>query len=237
VAAAIDHADSGGIPVVAAAGDRGGTDDTNPKPYPAAYSGVIGVSAIDVSGARWAKSGHGGFVDIAAPGVSVLTTWRGQDSVSATGTGPAAGFVAAAAALVRQRWRTFGPASVRRQLRANATPAAGGEGSPDFGAGIVSPYGAVTGLSTTARPAAAPAFSPRTPGQAEQDWAAAWATSGATAVKLTLVAIGLVLLLLVVAVAVPRGRRRSWRPTLAPAPVDVPEPEELGPPVQLFGDN
>jgi hypothetical protein len=236
VATAVQHAESGGIPVVAAVGDHGAADDGNPKPYPAAYSGVIGVSAIDLSGARWAKSGHGSYVDIAAPGTSVLTTWRGQGTVSATGTGTAAGFVAATAAMVRHRWRTFSPSAVRKQLRATATPAAGGEGSPDFGAGILSPYGALTELASVTAPAPAPAFSPRTASREAQDWAAAWSASGATATGLTLAAVGLVLVLLVVAVAVPRGRRRSWRPTLARSPVDVPEPEELGPPLQLFGD-
>ncbi|HKT03694.1 MAG TPA: S8 family serine peptidase [Rugosimonospora sp.] len=235
VATAIQDAATAGIPVIAAVGDRGGSNDTNPPPYPASYPGVIGVGAIDAAGIRWQNSAHGGYVDISAPGAAVLTTWRGQGTVAASGTGIAAGFVAATAALVLRRW-TIGPGQVRAQLRATALPSVAGPHSEDYGAGIVNPYGAVSELASTASPSAPPGYTPRAPSRAEQDWAAAWTSSHNLALVLGAVALGLVLLILVAAVAIPRGRRRSWRPTLAPPPVDRPEQDEPSPPVLLFDD-
>jgi hypothetical protein len=235
VAQAVRDAESAGIPVIAAVGDRGGPNDTDPTPYPAAYAGVLGVGAVDAGGGRWQNSGNGRFVDVVAPGANVMTTWRGQGAVSASGTGVAAGFVAATAALVRSRW-DFSPAQVRAQLRATALPAPGGPGSTAFGAGVVSPYGAVTQLASAASPPAAAPFEPRARSQAEKDWAAAWTSSHNRATVLAVTALALVLLVLLVALATPLGRRRSWRPTLAARPVDQPEPDEPSPPAMLFDD-
>ena len=67
---AIKYAQSKGILVVAAAGNQ---FDTAPS-YPAAYDGVLSVAAVDGSDDSLAKfSRHGPWVDIAAPGVGVLT--------------------------------------------------------------------------------------------------------------------------------------------------------------------
>jgi membrane-anchored mycosin MYCP len=233
VAQAVREAQSVGIPVIAAVGDRGGANDSNPTPYPAGYAGVVGVGAVDAAGARWAASGHGRYVDVTAPGVNVLTTWRGRGVVPASGTGVAAGFVAATAALATARGN-FTPAQLRAQLQATALPAAGGPGSTDFGAGVVNPYGAVSELISGASPAAPAEYEPRAQSQAERDRAAAWAASRDLAVLLAAVAVGLVLLVLLAALAIPRGRRRAWRPTLAARPVDRPEPEEPSPPALLF---
>ena len=233
VAQAVASAVSAGIPVIAAVGDHGGANDANPKPFPAAYPDVLGVGAMDQTGARWANSAHGDFVDLTAPGANVLTTWRGAGLVSANGTGLAAGFVAATAALVNSRWGVGGR-QAEEQLLATALPAAGGPDSADFGVGVVNPYGAVTELASRAGPAAPPSFAAHTPSQAEKDWAATWAASHRLATLLAASAIALALLVLVVALAIPRARRRSWRPALAPRPVDVPEPDEPPPPALLF---
>ena len=237
LAQAVQRAVSAGAVVVAAAGDRGGNDDTNPTPYPAAYPGVLGVGAIDISGARWPKSVHGSFVNVAAPGAGGLSTWRGRGTAAISGTGAAAGFVAATVALVWHRWKTYHPQQVVDQILASATPAAGAVGGPDFGAGVVSPVGAVSQVPATGRAQAPPALSPSPGSQADRDRAAAWRASRTVATVLALAGGGLVVLVLVIAVASPRGRRRSWRPVLAAPPVDPPEQEEPSPPVMLFSDN
>jgi len=59
-----------GILSVAAAGNNG----TSAKSYPASYSSVISVAAVDSSKARAAFSQHNSEVDLAAPGVGVLST-------------------------------------------------------------------------------------------------------------------------------------------------------------------
>jgi len=53
-----------GILIAAAAGNG----DTSDATYPAAYDGVIGVSAVAPDGTRASYSNHGDYVDVAAPG-------------------------------------------------------------------------------------------------------------------------------------------------------------------------
>ncbi len=233
VSDAVQRAEQANIPIVAAVGDKGGANDTNPKPYPAAYPGVIGVGAIDQNGARISNAGHGSFVDLVAPGGAVLTTQRVTGTTAATGTGPAAGFVAGTVALVKRRW-SFSTSQVLTQLRATATPAGAGPRSPELGAGVVNPYGAVAELFQGGSPAALPALTPHVLSPAEQAHADAVARGRTIATVLTLTALAVVVVILVAAVAIPRGRRRDWRPRLAGPPPVRPEPDEAAPPVMLF---
>ncbi len=65
---------SAGILVVAAAGN-----DANSQPsYPAAYSGVIAVSAVDIDGNLAPYSNYGPTIDIAAPGGNLATDHNGD---------------------------------------------------------------------------------------------------------------------------------------------------------------
>ncbi len=236
VRASVAHATDAGIPVIAAVGDRGDSNGGNPKPYPAGYPGVIGVGAIDVNGARWQASGHGSFVDLVAPGAGVLTLARAGAATAANGTGVAAGFVAASAALVRAHFPGFSLGQVAAQLDATAIPAAAGPGSQDLGKGIVNPYGALTDLASDASPVPLPGLARHQPSEAELRRAAAWSGSRTLATTLALVAGGLIVVVLVAALAMPHGRRRRWRATL-PAPIPRrPEPEEPGPPLLLFDE-
>jgi subtilisin family serine protease len=67
---AIKYAQSKGVIVVAAAGN----DHINKKTYPAAYSGVLGISATnDVDKAAY-FSNYGSYVDFAAPGEDIYST-------------------------------------------------------------------------------------------------------------------------------------------------------------------
>ncbi|HEY7225974.1 MAG TPA: S8 family serine peptidase [Micromonosporaceae bacterium] len=229
LAAAVADALRQGITVVAAVGDQGGTDAGNPKPYPAAYPGVIGVGAIDQTGARWASSQHGTYVDLMAPGVDVLTLARDAGLSQRSGTALACGFVAATAALLRARWGGDLPASeVPEVLLGTATPAATG---PFYGHGIVDPYAAVNGHIIDATPVPLP--KPRPAG-------GSLGLDDATRHRQELammgagVAVLATLAVVVLALAVPRGRRRFWRGTLARRPAGPREPEEPGPPIPLF---
>ena len=69
---AINYAYSQGKFLVAAAGNLN-TDDTS-SAYPAAYSNVIAVSATDQTDQKAGFSNYGYWVDIAAPGVSILSS-------------------------------------------------------------------------------------------------------------------------------------------------------------------
>ncbi|MHC4864377.1 MAG: S8 family serine peptidase [Planctomycetota bacterium] len=69
MAEAIDYAYSQGVIMVASAGN----DDTNEPHYPAYYEHMISVAATDSDDERALFSNYGDWVDIAAPGVDVLS--------------------------------------------------------------------------------------------------------------------------------------------------------------------
>ena len=71
---AVDYATSHNVVVVAAAGNDGGTADATVPHYPAACTGVIAVGATDSSGNLASFSSSGPWVDVVAPGESILTT-------------------------------------------------------------------------------------------------------------------------------------------------------------------
>ncbi len=92
----VDDAWQRGAVVVAAAGN-GGT--TRPD-YPAAYSSVIAVSATDRSDRLAGFSNRGNWVDLAAPGVGILSTAPGGGYARQSGTSLSAPFVSALAGLL-----------------------------------------------------------------------------------------------------------------------------------------
>ncbi|GAA4599560.1 hypothetical protein BJY16_003120 [Actinoplanes octamycinicus] len=213
------------VPVIAAAGDLGSPQDENPTPYPAAYPEVIAVGAIDQDGQIYSKSQHGDYLDLVAPGVAVPTL-QGGGLTEADGTALAAGYVGAAAALIRSRSGKMPVADVTRLLTASASPAAGGDA---FGAGVVNPYAAVTGEITAKQQRALPAVSApaaeRT-GAEQRRRTAAYA--GAIIAAVAVVAV------LMVTAAIRRSRRQHWRPAMAPPLPEYDEPIEPGPPVMLL---
>jgi hypothetical protein len=217
-----------GVVVVAAVGDQGGAPGGGPTPYPAAYEGVIGVGAIDETGARWPNSQVGGYVDVVAPGGDVITLQRGRGMTVAGGTGIACGFVAAAAALARARRGDLGGAGIERLLLATAVP---GPGGPEYGHGVVNPYAAVNNQLVRRDAVALPAPAPPAQG-VPSDWLRSRDLAVAGAGLLGLIAVAV----LAAAVTLPRGRRRRWRAAMAPRPSRAEEPEEPGPPVLLFDE-
>jgi flagellar hook assembly protein FlgD len=118
--AAVDYAQRKGALVVAAAGN----DGTTTRQFPAALPGVLGVGATTVNGAARASfSSYGPWVDVAAPGRSIVLASPGGGYERADGTSFSAPLVAGEAALLA----AFRPGRTADELRAaitaGATPA------------------------------------------------------------------------------------------------------------------
>ncbi|MFI6821449.1 type VII secretion-associated serine protease mycosin [Micromonospora sp. NPDC050187] len=210
VRAAVAYAVDRDVVVVAAAGNLHAEGD--PRSYPAAYDGVIGVGAIAGNGVRADFSQVGGYVDVVAPGSDVLVAAPDRGHRRAEGTSYATPFVAATAALLRGYRPELTAVQITERIVATADPAPGwGAG---YGAGVLNPYRAVTatGVGTAGTSRRADGLPARwvDPARAAQDARRADARDRALLVAAVTTALAVTALLL--AVIVPRGSRRRWRP-------------------------
>ena len=100
--------------VVAAAGNSG----TSIASFPAAYAQVVSVAATDNRDARAPFSTFNADVELAAPGVSILSTWNNGGYHVISGTSMATPHAAGAAAVIAGRYPAGGPSSWRSRLDA-----------------------------------------------------------------------------------------------------------------------
>jgi hypothetical protein len=104
--------------VVAAAGN-GGSSSPN---YPAYYTNCIAVAATDSSDRLASFSQYGSWVDIAAPGVGILSTIPNNRYASYDGTSMACPHVAGAAAVLWSHNPSLTNAQLRSALETNVDP-------------------------------------------------------------------------------------------------------------------
>ncbi len=140
---ALKYANSKGAVVVAAAGN--GAESGNAPIYPAAYPEAIAVAAVDSTLHRADFSQYGSYVDLAAPGVNILSDWASSDSAYAyaSGTSMASPFVAAAAALVGARNPSFSAAQVAQRVESTAVDLGTPGWDEYYGHGLVDAAAAV----------------------------------------------------------------------------------------------
>ncbi len=120
--------------IVAAVGNEGPSAE---PAYPAAYSDVIAVTAVDRRGRVFDGAQRGDHVDIAAPGVELLLATSVSGARPQTGTSFAVPFVTAAAAVILSREPQLTPPEVAERISA-LTQDFGAEGRDEiFGHGLL----------------------------------------------------------------------------------------------------
>ncbi len=140
---AMQYANSKRAVVVAAAGN--GYQSGNTPSYPAAYPEAIAVASVNGSLNHSSFSNTGSWVDIAAPGEMILSTYGASrtDYEWMSGTSMATPYVAAAAALVISKNRSLSADRVRQLLESKATDRGTPGRDNTYGYGVVNPRASV----------------------------------------------------------------------------------------------
>ncbi len=112
---AVRYAASHDVLIVAAAGNDGNATLN----YPAAYAEVVSVAATDARDVRATFSNANSDVEIAAPGVNILSTYMDGGYRALSGTSMATPHVSGVAAIIRTRNPTFSAAQARAKLDAS----------------------------------------------------------------------------------------------------------------------
>ncbi|WP_188647844.1 S8 family peptidase [Marinithermofilum abyssi] len=118
---AVNYAWNKGAVVVAAAGNSG----TSAPNYPAYYSNAIAVGSTDSSDNKSYFSNWGTWVDVAAPGSSIYSTYPTNTYATLSGTSMATPHVAGLAGLLASQGRSNSNIRAAIENTADATPGTG----------------------------------------------------------------------------------------------------------------
>jgi len=137
---AVQNAWAGGNgSLIVAASGNGGNSTVN---YPAGYPEVVSVAATDNKDAKASFSTYNSDVEVAAPGVNILSTKRGGGYVSFSGTSMATPHVAGVVAIIARGGGT--PAQWRTKLDASVDDLGAAGRDVNFGFGRVNLVKAAT---------------------------------------------------------------------------------------------
>ena len=114
-----------------------GNDGTSAVDYPAGYPEAVSVAAVDDRGAHAWFSNSNADVEVAGPGVDVLSAKLGGGYVRESGTSMATPHAAGAAALVWEAHPRSSANAIRRRLDALTADAGAVGRDADFGFGIL----------------------------------------------------------------------------------------------------
>jgi len=115
--------------------------------YPASYEYVIGVAAVDSKGKHAYFSTRNTRVDVAAPGVRILSTWGNGSYATVDGTSMACPHVSGVVALMRSYDPSATPAQIFSALTSSAVNPSTSSSDTSLGHGIVDAVAAIEALS------------------------------------------------------------------------------------------
>lgn len=130
---AIKYAYDRDVVLIAASGN----DNTDRPSYPAYYPEVFAVAASDSNNNRAPFSNFGPYIDVAAPGVNIASTYPKNQYVSLSGTSMASPHVAALAALIRATNPALKNTEVMDIMRSTAQDIGDPGVDPQFGHGLI----------------------------------------------------------------------------------------------------
>jgi subtilisin family serine protease len=131
---AIASAQAKGMTIIAAAGNNGAGAEPS---YPAAYPGVIAVTAVDGKRDVYRRATQGDYIDLAAPGVDLWVAAPGGGGTTKSGTSYAVPFISAAAAILHASDTTRNPVDLQAALE-NSTVDLGKPGrDKTYGQGLL----------------------------------------------------------------------------------------------------
>jgi thermitase len=130
---AVDYAYKNNVVLIAAAGN----DNTDQPSFPAAYPEVIGVSAINFNGTRAPFSNYGDYIDVAAPGVQIPSTYFNQQYAALSGTSMASPHVSGLAGLILSANPNLKNKEVIKIIKKSAYDLGERGTDPEFGHGLI----------------------------------------------------------------------------------------------------
>ncbi|MFD8592302.1 type VII secretion-associated serine protease mycosin [Streptomyces sp. NPDC059637] len=160
LAQAVRNAQAKDVLIVASAGNDGASGKEK-ETYPASYEGVLAVAASDRNNERAPFSQPGSFIDVAAPGVDMVSTVPKGGHCLDNGTSFSAPYVAGVAALIRAKHPDWNYRQVITQILQTAERPQVGK-DRFVGWGVVDPVAALTdddtepGPEPVEKPVAAP---------------------------------------------------------------------------------
>lgn len=129
--------------LVGAAGNDG---PDAPPVYPAAYDGVLAVTAIDAGTEPYVDANRGDYIDLAAPGVDILVLAPEDSYDIASGTSYAAAHLSGVIALMLERSEDLNRGRLVQFLSRTARDLGAAGRDPVFGAGLANAQDALDAL-------------------------------------------------------------------------------------------
>ncbi|MFX1425717.1 MAG: S8 family peptidase [Promethearchaeota archaeon] len=134
---AIEYAIDHDVMVIAAAGNS----NSESLHYPAAYPGVIAVSATDQNDNKASFSNYGDWIDVSAPGVDITSTVpyeiKGTHYMLASGTSMAAPHVSGLAALIKSAFPSYSASQIEAAIYNSALDLGDPGFDPYYGRGRI----------------------------------------------------------------------------------------------------